>query len=84
MSHKTVSLVVAGSNEVRDLSIPPGTKVGDALKAAGLEGYLVSRGPNEPFLRQEDDLFEAVPSESKLFASTVPVAGAEGSAPASF
>jgi hypothetical protein len=72
---KNVALVVAGSGEIRDLTISPGTKVGELMTSTGLQGYLASRGPDQPFLRPEDDLYEAVTEGAKLYASTPAEAG---------
>jgi hypothetical protein len=72
---KNVALVVAGSGEIRDLTISPGTKVGEVMTATGLNGYLTSTGPDKPFLRPEDDLYEAVPEGAKVYASTPAEAG---------
>ena len=72
---KNISLVVAGSGEIRDLTISPGTKVGEVMAATGLQGYHVSQGPDRPFLRAEDDLYEAVTEGAKVYASTSAEAG---------
>jgi hypothetical protein len=72
---KNVALVVAGSGEIRDLTITPGTKVSEVMAATGLPNYLISEGPNKPFLRPEDDLYQAVPEGGKVFASTPAEAG---------
>src|SRR5262249_40505733 len=67
---KNVALVVAGSGEIRDLTISPGTKVGEVIAATGLQGYQVSQGPDKPFLRAEDNLYAAMTEGAKLSAST--------------
>lgn len=78
---KKVALVVAGSGEIRDLSVEPGTTVGDVLERMRLGGYLVSAGPDEPFLRLSDDIHRAAPEGGRLYASTPAEAGAEGFSP---
>lgn len=72
---KNVSLVVAGSGEIRDLSIGPGTTVEEVLEASGLRGYLVSQGPDQPFLQRDEDVYRAAPEGAKLYASTPAEAG---------
>jgi hypothetical protein len=72
---KNLSLVVAGSGEIRDLTITPGTTVREVMEQSGLRDYLVSQGPDQPFLSQEEDLFRALPEGAKLYASTPAEAG---------
>ena len=72
---KNIALVVAGSGEIRDLNISPGTKVREVMTTTGLQGYLASTGPDRPFLRPDDDLYEAVAEGAKIFASTPAEAG---------
>jgi len=67
---KNVALVVDGSGEIRDLIISPGTTVGEVMTATGLQGYLASKGPGQPFLGPKDDLYEAVADGAKVYAST--------------
>jgi hypothetical protein len=73
---KNISLVVAGTGEVRDLTLTPGTTAREVLEATGLRDYLISAGPDKPFLASEDDVFRAVPEGGKLYTSTPAVAGA--------
>lgn len=75
MAVKNIELVVAGSGEIRDLAIEPGTSVRDVLAASGLEGYQLSRGSNEPFLRPDDDLHRTMTEGGRLYASTPAEAG---------
>jgi hypothetical protein len=72
---KSVALVVAGSGEIRDLQIGPGTTVKEVMDASRLQGYVVSQGPDQPFLRLDDDLYQAVADGGKLYASTPAEAG---------
>ena len=46
---KKLSVVVAGTGQIRDVEIQPGTTAGDILHQLNLPDYLLSRGPNEPF-----------------------------------
>lgn len=75
MAAKNVELVVAGSGEIRELAIEPGTTVRDVLAATGLEGYQLSRGSNQPFLRLDEDLHRVAPEGTRLYASTPAEAG---------
>ena len=46
---KKLSVVVAGTGQIRDVEIQPGTTAGDVLHQLNLPDYLLSKGPNEPF-----------------------------------
>ena len=46
---KKLSVVVAGTGQINDVEIQPGTSAGDVLHQLHLEDYLLSKGPNEPF-----------------------------------
>jgi hypothetical protein len=67
---KRLSVVVAGSGQIRDIQIQPGTSVGDVLQQLNLGDYLLSKGPNEPFLAKADTLYDKVNDGEKVFAST--------------
>jgi hypothetical protein len=67
---KRISVVVAGSGQIRDIEIGPGTSVGDVLTQLHLREYLLSKGPNEPFLANADTLYDKVNDGEKVFAST--------------
>lgn len=67
---KRLSVVVAGSGQIRDIQIQPGTSVGDVLHQLNLDDYLLSKGPNEPFLAKADTLYDKVNDGEKVFAST--------------
>jgi hypothetical protein len=67
---KRVSVVVAGTGQIRDIQIEPGTSVGDVLQQLGLREYLLSKGPNEPFLANVDSVYDKVNDGEKVFAST--------------
>ena len=67
---KRLSVVVAGSGQIRDIQIQPGTSVGDVLQQLNLADYLLSKGPNEPFLAKADTLYDKVNDGEKIFAST--------------
>jgi len=67
---KRISIVVAGSGQIHDVDIAPGTTVSDVFTNLGLSDYLLSRGPKEPFLAQADTLYDKVQAGEKLFATT--------------
>jgi hypothetical protein len=67
---KRLSVVVAGSGQIRDIQIEPGTTVGDVLQQLNLREYLLSKGPNEPFFANADTLYDKVNDGEKVFAST--------------
>jgi hypothetical protein len=70
MNMKRLSVVVAGTGQIRDVKIQPGTSVGDVLQQLQLNDYLLSKGPNEPFLANADTLYDKVNDGEKVFAST--------------
>jgi hypothetical protein len=67
---KRLSIVVAGTGQIRDVQIDPGTSVRDVLQQTGLRDYLLSKGPNEPFMANADGLYDKVADGEKVFAST--------------
>ena len=67
---KRLSVVVAGSGQIRDIQIEPGTTVRDVMEQLALRDYLLSKGPNEPFLANADTLYDKVNDGEKIFAST--------------
>ena len=67
---KKLSVVVAGTGQIRDVEIQPGTTAGDILQQLSLSDYLLSRGPNEPFFAASESIFDKVRDGEKVFAST--------------
>jgi hypothetical protein len=67
---KRLSVVIAGTGQIRDVDIEPGTSAGDILNQLGLDDYLLSKGPNEPFFAQAESVFDKVGNGEKIFAST--------------
>jgi hypothetical protein len=67
---KRVSVVVAGTGQIRDIEIRPGTTAGDILSQLDLKDYLLSKGPNEPFFAASDSVYDKVNDGEKIFAST--------------
>lgn len=67
---KRLSVVIAGSGQIRDVEIQPGTTAGDVLQQLSIPDYLLSKGPNEPFFASREAIFDKVDDGSKIFAST--------------
>jgi hypothetical protein len=67
---KKLSVVVAGTGQIRDVEIQPGTTAGDVLQQLTLPDYLLSRGPNEPFFAAAESIYDKVKDGEKVFAST--------------
>ena len=67
---KRLSVVVAGTGQIRDIQIQPGTTAGDVLNQLGIRDYLLSKGPNEPFFAAAESIYDKVGDGEKLFAST--------------
>ena len=67
---KRLSVVIAGTGQIRDVEIQPGTTAGDVLNQLNLSDYLLSKGPNDPFLATRESIFDKVEDGSKIFAST--------------
>ena len=77
---KQFSIVVAGSDEIKDIAISPGASVHEVLNETGLQGYQLSRKGGE-LLAPETDMFEAVNASEKLYATPQDVSvGVGGSA----
>jgi hypothetical protein len=74
---KRLSIVVAGSGQIRDVEIQPGTTAGDVLNQLNLGEYLLSKGPNDPFFAAAESLYDKVKDGEKIFASTKADVGRE-------
>jgi hypothetical protein len=70
MNMKRLSVVIAGTGQIRDLEIQPGTSAGDILNQLGLHDYLLSTGPNDPFFANAESVFDKVNDGEKIYAST--------------
>jgi len=73
---KRLSVVVAGTGQIRDVEIQPGTTAGDILNQLRLKDYLLSKGPNDPFFANAESVFDKVNDGEKIFASTKAEVGA--------
>jgi hypothetical protein len=67
---KKLSVVVAGTGQIRDVEIQPGTTAGDILQQLSLQDYLLSKGFNEPFFAATESVYDKVNDGEKVFAST--------------
>src|ERR1700682_248768 len=67
---KNLSVVVAGTGQIRDTEIQPGTTAGDVLHQLNLQDYLLSKGPNDPFFAAAESVYDKVNDGEKIFAST--------------
>ena len=67
---KKLSVVVAGTGQIRDIEIQPGTTAGDILTQLRLPEYLLSKGPNDPFFAAAESVYDKVNDGEKVFAST--------------
>jgi hypothetical protein len=67
---KRLSVVVAGTGQIRDIEIQSGTTAGDVLNNLSLKDYLLSKGPNDPFFANAESIYDKVGDGEKIFAST--------------
>jgi hypothetical protein len=67
---KKLSVVIAGTGQIRDVEIQSGTSAGDVLHQLNLSDYLLSKGPNEPFFASAESIYDKVNDGEKVFAST--------------
>jgi hypothetical protein len=67
---KKLSVVVAGTGQIRDVEIQSGTSAGDVLAQLNLRDYLLSKGPNDPFFANAESIYDKVNDGEKVFAST--------------
>ena len=65
---KKLSVVVAGTGQIRDVEIRPGTTAGDILHQLNLTDYLLSKGPNDPFFAAAESVYDKVNDGEKIFA----------------
>ena len=67
---KKLSVGVAGTGQIHDVEIQPGTTAGDVLNQLNLQEYLISKGPNDPFFAATESIYDKVKGGEKIFAST--------------
>jgi hypothetical protein len=70
---KQAAIVVPGASEdaplnITDITLEPGTTVGEALEAVGLTGYVV-RTKSGDILDARDNLYTRIQDGEKLFAA---------------
>lgn len=74
---KQISIVVAGSDVIKDMIISPGSTVQQVLENAELQGYKLSKKGGEP-LAPDSDLFQESTNYEKIYASPEDVSVGEG------
>ena len=57
---KSLSVVVAGTGQIKDIQIESGTTARDILNQLGLPDYLLSKGPNDPFFAAAESVYDKV------------------------
>jgi hypothetical protein len=62
---KKLSVVVAGTGQIRDIEIESGTTAGDILNQLNLRDYLLSKGPNDPFFAAAESVYDKVRTARK-------------------
>ena len=67
---KKLAVVIAGTGNIQDVEIQPGTTAGDVLHQLNLQDYLLSKGPNDPFFVNAESIYDKVNDGEKIFAST--------------
>jgi hypothetical protein len=67
---KKLAVVIAGTGNINDVEIRPGTTAGDVLAQLNLRDYLLSKGPNDPFFANAESIYDKVNDGEKIFAST--------------
>ena len=72
---KRLSVVIAGTGQIRDVEIEPGTTAGDILNQLSIKDYLLSKGPNDPFFPAAESVYDKVGDGEKIFASTKAAVG---------
>ena len=73
---KKLSVVVAGTGQIKDIEIQPGTTARDILDQLSLSDDLLSKGPNDPFFAATESVYDKVADGEKVFASTKAEVGA--------
>lgn len=77
---KDITVSVAGSGELKDTTILPGTIARDVLNSLGLGGYKLARA-NQPPFAEDENIFPLVSEGEKLFASTKSEVASTGTTP---
>jgi len=79
---KIVSILTAGSGEIRDMKILPGTTTKQILDAANLQGYQLSRKGGD-VLAADADIYNLTTDKEKLYATPEDVSVGTSTAPLS-
>ena len=66
---KRIALVKAGTGEIQDMVVQPGTTSADVVRAAGLpDNYVLTPTGGHPFLAASESVHSVVDDGQKLFA----------------
>lgn len=71
--NKNITVTVAGSGELKKLTIPKGTRAKDILKQTGLKGYELFKDGQK--LKPGQDVYKEVQEGDELQASKAAVVG---------
>ena len=67
---KRLSVVIAGTGQIRDIQIESGTTCRDIMQELNVPDFLLSKGPNDPFFAKADSVYDKVADGQKLYASS--------------
>jgi hypothetical protein len=67
---KRIAIILAGSGEIRDVTIQPGTTPQDVLGQLGLAGYFLSKDPSRNRLGDDENLYPLVEPGDKIYAAS--------------
>jgi len=74
---KKLSVVVAGTGQIRDIEIETGTTARDILDQLSLPDYLLSKGPNDPFFAAAESVYDKVADGERSLHQPRPKSGEE-------
>lgn len=72
---KNISVLVAGTGSIKDITIKPGTTANDILTELDLGGYHLTKAKGEPPFAEADNVYTQVENGAKLYATTDAEAG---------
>ena len=65
---KRAAVVIAGSGEVRDIDVMPGTTAGDVLRQLGLEGFVLGKDSGRHMFGETESIYGEITDGEKLHA----------------
>ncbi len=66
---KNVVVIVAGTGQMHDLTIQPGTSARDILTQLGLQGYVLSKDRGQHPFGETENVYPEVDDGEKLYAA---------------